>query len=88
MKVKIIATKVCSHCINMSKELNDLCIAHEIVYAEDNPELCQKFSIRHSPNLLVDEQVIYRRQPTEQELRAYFLNKSTTCINRVEGTHE
>ena len=72
MDVKIIATKDCSHCKNFSKELNDLGIAHTVLNAEDEQELCQKLAIRHSPNLVVDGEVVFRRQPTEAELRAFF----------------
>lgn len=72
MEVMIIATSGCSHCVNLSKELDDIGIEHRVVYAEDEMELCQKLAIRHSPNLVVDGEVIYRRQPTEHELREYF----------------
>ncbi len=68
----IIATRGCSHCSNFSKELDDLGIAHKVKYAEDEPELCQKLTIRHSPNLVVDGEVIFRSQVDETELRKYF----------------
>ena len=70
MDVMIIATKDCSHCANLTKELNDLGVEYRLVFAEDEPELVRKYGIRHSPNLIVDEEVKFRRQPTEQELRA------------------
>jgi len=69
MNVLIIATKDCSHCVNLTRELNDLGVEFRLVYAEDEPELVQKYAIRHSPNLIVDDEVKFRRQPTEQELR-------------------
>ncbi|GMR05568.1 MAG: hypothetical protein BMS9Abin25_0143 [Gammaproteobacteria bacterium] len=69
MNVLIIATRGCSHCSNLSMELNELGIEHKLVYAESEPELVEKYSIRHSPNLIVDDEVKFRRQPTEQELR-------------------
>jgi len=72
MEVIIIATKNCSHCANMSKELDAIKIEHTVMYAEDNVELCQKLAIRHSPNLVVDNEVVFRRQPTEDELRTLF----------------
>jgi len=72
MDVFIIATKACQHCQNMSKELDALKINHRVVFAEDIPDLCQSLSIRHSPNLVVDNHVVFRRQPSEQELKAYF----------------
>ncbi len=72
MEVVVLATRGCSHCKNMSKELDDLEIHHNILYVEDEPELCRKLNIRHSPNLIVDGEVVFRRQPTEQELKALF----------------
>jgi len=72
MEVLVIATKNCAHCINMSKELDDINIEHRIIYAEDDIELCQKLAIRHSPNLVIDGEVAFRRQPTENELRSVF----------------
>jgi len=72
MDVIILATKECSHCINMSEELKDIGIDHRILYAEEESQLCQDLSIRHSPNLVVNGEVVFRRQPSEQELREYF----------------
>jgi len=69
MNVMIIATKDCSHCANLAKELDDLGVEYRLVYAEDEPELVRKYAIRHSPNLIVDEVIKFRCQPSEHELR-------------------
>ncbi len=74
MNVMIIATRGCSHCANLSRELDNLGVEYRLVYAEDEPELAQKYGIRHSPNLIVDDEVKFRRQPTGSELRE--------CLNR------
>lgn len=73
MNVMIIATKQCCHSPNLSRELDEIGINHRVVYVEDEPELIKKLSIRHSPNLVVDDIVVFRRQPNEQELRDYFI---------------
>jgi len=70
--VLIIATKGCSHCRNFSKELDDIGIKHQVKYAEDEIELCQSLAIRHSPNLIVDGDIIFRGQVDEAELRDFF----------------
>ncbi|HQS58803.1 MAG: thioredoxin family protein [Gallionellales bacterium 35-53-114] len=75
MDVMIIATKGCSHCLNFKKELECLQIQYRVCYAEDYPDLVQKHEIRHSPNLVVDDEVVFRRQPTEAELKDYFSKK-------------
>jgi len=74
MDVMIIASETCSHCENLSRELDDLGVDYRILYAESEPELVKKFNIRHSPNVIVNGEVKFRRQPTEHELRE--------CLNR------
>ena len=69
MDVMIIATKDCSHYANLAKELDELGVEYRVYFVEDEPELVQKYGIRHSPNLIVDDEVKFRRQPTENELR-------------------
>ena len=75
MDVIIIATKACMHRANLEKELNYLHIPHRVCFVEDYADLVQKFNIRHSPNLVVDDEVVFRKQPTEVELHAYFDTK-------------
>ncbi|MFV2004178.1 MAG: thioredoxin family protein [Gammaproteobacteria bacterium] len=72
MKVLILATKGCSHCKNFSRELDDIDIEHQVLYCDDEPELVDKYCVRHSPNLIVDGEVVFRRQPTERELKQFF----------------
>jgi len=72
MEILLLATKSCSHCKNFSRELKDIGIHHEVLYCEDEPELVKKYEIRHSPNLIVNNEVVFREQPTEGELKKYF----------------
>lgn len=72
MNVMIVTTKQCSHSPNLSRELDDIGISHRVVYVEDEPELKKQLSIRHSPNSVVDNVVVFRDQPSEQELRDFF----------------
>lgn len=53
----------------MEKELQDLGIGYEVIFVEDRPDIVQLFDIRHSPNLIVDGQIVCRKQPTKSELR-------------------
>ena len=75
MDVVIIATKACTHRKNLEKELECLRIPYRVCFVEDCADLVQKFDIRHSPNLVVDDEVVFRKQPSEAELRAYFDSK-------------
>ncbi|MFV2059996.1 MAG: thioredoxin family protein [Gammaproteobacteria bacterium] len=72
MNVLILATRNCSHCKNFHKTLDELGIEHEVHFVEDKPDLMEKYNIRHSPNMVVDEEVIFRKLPTEQELKQFF----------------
>ncbi len=75
MDVTIIATRACTHRINLEKELGCLHIPYRVCFVEDCPDLVKKFNIRHSPNLIVDNEIVFREQPTEVELHAYFDSK-------------
>lgn len=77
MDVMIITTKACTHRKNMEKELECLRISYRVCFVEDYPDLVEKFSIRHSPNLVVDDEVVFRKQPTEIELHDFFQNKGS-----------
>ena len=78
MDVMLIVTKACTHCRNLEKELKSLQISYRMCFVEEHAELVEKFSIRHSPNLIVNDEVVFRRQPTETELRALFSAKAST----------
>lgn len=70
MNIKIVATRSCSHRPNVEKELDDLGVSYEVLYAEENPELIARYSIRHSPNIILDDVIVCRGQPSEGELKA------------------
>ena len=72
MEVKIMATRDCSHRPNLEQELQDLGVSYEVWFVEDNPEAVERFQVRHSPTLIVDEKVVFHGQPNEHELRDLF----------------
>lgn len=76
MDVMILATRDCTHRKDLEKELEYLRIPYRVCFVEDCADLVQKFGIRHSPNLVVDDEVVFRKQPTEVELQAYFTTKT------------
>ncbi len=69
MNIFIIATQGCSHCANLKHELSKLGVDCEIKFAKENAELVEQYQIRHSPNLIINGEVVFRRQPTEIELK-------------------
>lgn len=69
MDVIIIATKSCSHRTAMEHELQDLGIKYHVVYVEDDPKIVARYAIRHSPNLIINDEVVCRSLPSEDELK-------------------
>ena len=72
MDVKIIATRSCSHRLDLQRELNEMDIPFELLFVEEHPDMVVTHSIRHSPNLLVNDEVVFRGQPSPQELQQFF----------------
>ncbi len=72
MNVTIIATKSCSHRPTMEKELRDLGIEYDLIYAEDHPEIINRYTIRHSPVLVIDDEVVCSGLPSEGDLEVLF----------------
>ncbi|MBY4679132.1 hypothetical protein [Marinobacterium arenosum] len=72
MRVQLLVTKTDFSLPNLEKEFGDLGIRYEITYLENHPELIRAHNIRHSPNILVDDKLVFRHQPSEQELREFF----------------
>ena len=54
MDIKLLTTRTC-HCSNIEQELRDLGLVYECCYAEEHPELVERFQIRHCPVLIIDE---------------------------------
>lgn len=75
MNVKIVATRSCSHCASLQRELNELGIPFEVLLVEEHPDVVVTYNIRHSPNLVVNDEVVFRGQPSVHELRALFQEK-------------
>ena len=72
MDVKIIATRSCSHSQGLQHELRDMGISFEVLIVEDHPDVVATHGIRHSPNILVNDEVVFRGQPTPLELHKIF----------------
>ena len=77
MKVMILATKDCSHRPILEKQLKAMQIPHSVQYFEEQPNLSEKYNIHLSPNIVVDEMLVFRatpdkRLPGESELQQYF----------------
>ncbi len=52
--IKLLTTRTC-HCGNIEQELRDIGLTYECCYAEEHPELVERFRIRHCPVLIIDK---------------------------------
>ena len=75
MNVIIAPTKSCRHCPMIKKELRMLGIDSSVHYFEEHPELVEKYNIRNSPIIIVDEEVIFNGMPTISAMEKYFMNR-------------
>lgn len=74
MRVQLLVTKTDFNLPNLENEFKDLGIKYEVEYVEEQPELVATLNIRHSPNIIVDGRLVFQRQPSESELKAYFFD--------------
>ncbi len=69
MEIFIIATKNCSHYPNMVKQLASLGYECDVKFVEENADLVAAHNIRNSPNLIINNKVAFRSQPSDDELQ-------------------
>ena len=63
MNVIIAATKECRHCSMIKKELRKIGIDNSVHYFEEHSELVKRFNIKHSPLVIVDDEVVFNGMP-------------------------
>jgi predicted thioredoxin/glutaredoxin len=76
MKVQLLVTKNDFNLSNLENEFRNLGIAYQVDFVEEHPEMVSALNIRHSPNIIVDGELVFQRQPSESELKAYFNGRS------------
>ncbi|MFO7875154.1 MAG: thioredoxin family protein [Desulfovermiculus sp.] len=72
MKVELAVTRTCKHCPILESELKKLGVPYSIRYIEDDKEIQEKYNLKKSPNILVDDHLVFRGMPEMSELRKYF----------------
>lgn len=77
MKITIGATKTCKHRPILEQQLQDAGLQYKLEYFEDHPELIEKYGLKTSPLLIVDEKVVSVGIP-EQSIITELENKNKT----------
>lgn len=76
MNVVILATKDCSHRPMLEKKLNEMNVDYDLKFVEDDSKAVTEYQVRSSPNLIIDDKVVFRASPdtslpTDEELKNY-----------------
>ncbi len=78
MNIIVVATKNCNHRPILEKHLQEMGIPYSVQFVEDHPEWIKKWQIHHSPNLVINGEVVFRASPERSlpegtELKQWFL---------------
>ena len=76
MKVELAVTRSCHHCRILEAELKKMGIPYTVCYVEEDEALRKKHNIGGSPNVLVDDELVFRGMPALSEFRAYLKEKT------------
>jgi len=57
MEILIAVTKTCPHRPLLEKMLQEAWLPYKVNYFEDHPEIFEKYQLKHSPLLIVDEKI-------------------------------
>ena len=75
MNIQLLVTKTDFNRPNIEKEFEHLGMKYKVDYIEDHPELVSMLNIRHSPNIIIDGELAFQRQPSENELKEYMIRR-------------
>jgi glutaredoxin len=75
MKITILATKSCNLRPILEQQLQDNGLLYVTKFFEDHPELVQKYQLKRSPVLLVNDEVISVGMPGQEKITALKMAK-------------
>lgn len=63
MEIIIAATKSCNHRPLLEKELKNAGLHYKVMYFEEHPEIFEKYELKTSPLLIVDDELVSAGMP-------------------------
>ena len=69
----LLTTRTC-HCSNIERELRDLGFVYARCYAQEHPELMERYKIRHCPVLIIDNTHVIPAEGLTEGQRKDLLN--------------
>ena len=80
MEIVIAATKTCQHRSLLEKIFQNAWLPYKVIYFEDHPELLEKYQLKHSPLLIVDEKVESMGMPGVDKINELIKNMDISQI--------
>jgi len=77
MKITILATENCDQRSILEKQLQDAGLQFITKYFEDHPELAEKYQLKQSPLLLVNDKVVTVGMPEQKKIKKVKQKRST-----------
>jgi glutaredoxin len=68
MKITIVATKACNHRPILEQQLQDAGLQYVTKYFEDHLELVERYQLKTSPVLLVNDEVVSVGMPGQERI--------------------
>lgn len=78
MEVILAVTRSCHHCPILERELKRLHVPYCVRYYEEHPEILEKYGLKKSPVVIVDDEVVFNGMPSISDLEKYFTEKQRT----------
>jgi len=82
MEIIIGATKTCHHRPILEEQLQDAGLPYEVKFFEDHPEIIEKYHLKTSPLLIVDNKVVSVGLPGRKKIME--LKTERTNINKMD----
>jgi|GEM_PF-260653 len=82
MKIIIAATKTCNHRPILEEQLQDAGLPYEVMFFENHPEMIEKYHLKTSPLLIVNDKVVSVGLPGEKKIME--LKTERTNVNKKD----
>ena len=84
MDVQLLVTKNDFSTSNIESEFQNMGVAYHVDYIENHADIVQSHHIRHSPNILINGNLLFRNQPGPQQLARFFSSEAGFGSSKFE----
>lgn len=84
-KITLFATRSCPHRPAMERLLRELGLKYRLAYVEDHEREADRYGVRQSPSLVVDDELVFRGLPSRREFNEKLGRASGVPIGEPDG---